>query len=225
MADEGTFLGEIQRGWQRFWRLSWWWKAPAILFVALILTTVAGGIASGGRDEKKSDSQVRATTTVSATASPTATKQAASPTATKQAASPTATKQTASPKPTTAPTRVPTADARSTLNLTGYSISTTDYAAYLHASIPAADGYASLLYCLGLADYSSGEPVAMTPQAALAFLTSVGDLPQELAPLGSGAPTIPPGATVVADQVASSDDVLLALALILTECDASGVWS
>lgn len=47
MADEGTFIGEVQRGWARFWCLSWWWKGPILGggFVALI---IIASVATGG---------------------------------------------------------------------------------------------------------------------------------------------------------------------------------
>ncbi|MDO8617155.1 MAG: hypothetical protein Q7T33_15705 [Dehalococcoidia bacterium] len=106
MADEGTFLGEVQRGWQRFWRLSWWWKGPIIAFVALVLIGVVASIAGGGSDDKKPDSQARATTTVSATAPATATKETASPTKTPA--------PTATPEDTTEPTPAPTSEPTET---------------------------------------------------------------------------------------------------------------
>lgn len=87
MADEGTFIGEVQRGWQRFSRLSWWWKGPilgGVGFVALIIALAA----AGGGSDKKSDSEVQATTT-------------AAPPAETTSPSPETIPPTAAPEPTT----------------------------------------------------------------------------------------------------------------------------
>lgn len=69
MAEGGTLLGELQRGWERFWRLSWWWKGPTIGFVAFMLLGIVAAIADGG-DEEKSDSAVQGTATASPTEAP-----------------------------------------------------------------------------------------------------------------------------------------------------------
>lgn len=66
MREQGTFLGEIERGWQRFWGLSWWWKGPIIGFVAFLLLTPIAAIFGGG-NEDESASLVDATMTASPT--------------------------------------------------------------------------------------------------------------------------------------------------------------
>ena len=66
MREQGTFLGEVERGWQRFWGLSWWWKGPVIGFVAFLLLIPVAAI-FGGEDEDKSASLVDATMTASPT--------------------------------------------------------------------------------------------------------------------------------------------------------------
>src|SRR5437870_2146340 len=98
MADEGTFIGEVQRGWQRFWRLSWWWKGPSLGGVALLALIIIGVATGGGGDDNKSAAEKP-----TATASPTtATPRSATATATAT------TTVTATVAPTTAPTAVPT---------------------------------------------------------------------------------------------------------------------
>jgi len=52
MADEGTFIGEVQRGWRRFWRLSWWWKGPILGVAAIISLSVISAIATGGTTDE-----------------------------------------------------------------------------------------------------------------------------------------------------------------------------
>lgn len=69
MREKGTLPGELQRGWQRFWRLSWWWKGSIIGVVAFFLLAIVAGIAGGG-DEDKSAPLVEATTTASPTETP-----------------------------------------------------------------------------------------------------------------------------------------------------------
>lgn len=106
MADEGTFLGEVQRGWQRFWRLSWWWKGAAIGVLALL---VIGGIvaAVGGGDDGSSDTvrELKRSPTATATSQPTPTRaRTSSPTLTKT----TTPKATESPAQTATPTAAPT---------------------------------------------------------------------------------------------------------------------
>lgn len=48
MAGEGTFIGEVQRGWQRFWRLSWWWKGPILGGGGFVLVIIVVSVATGG---------------------------------------------------------------------------------------------------------------------------------------------------------------------------------
>lgn len=43
-------MGELQRGWERFWKLPWWWKGPILGFIALVLVGAAGSIVGGGGD-------------------------------------------------------------------------------------------------------------------------------------------------------------------------------
>lgn len=69
MAESGTFFGELQLGWKRFWRLSWWWKGPIMGIVVFILLAIGAGIAGGG-DEGDSESTVQATRTSSPTEVP-----------------------------------------------------------------------------------------------------------------------------------------------------------
>jgi hypothetical protein len=98
MAKQGTFLGELQRGWHRFWRLSWWWKGP---FLGIVAIFVLGGIASaaGGGSEDKSALSATEEATERATQKPVAT-------ATKRAtAEPT---ERATERVTAAPTPAPT---------------------------------------------------------------------------------------------------------------------
>ena len=52
MADEGTFLGELQRGWQRFWRLSWWWKGPILGGGGFVLLIIVASVATGGTSDE-----------------------------------------------------------------------------------------------------------------------------------------------------------------------------
>ncbi len=77
LADQGTFLGEVQRGWARFWRLSWWWKAASFAFVGIVILFIVG--AAVGGDDDESDSQVQAAATASPTDAVEAT-EAAKPT-------------------------------------------------------------------------------------------------------------------------------------------------
>lgn len=70
MAQEGSFLRELQQGWLRFWRLSWWWKAPTIAVAALVVLGIGGAIAGGG-DEEKSQSDVQGATDEPSTDEPT----------------------------------------------------------------------------------------------------------------------------------------------------------
>lgn len=37
MAERGTFIGEVQAAWQKFWARSWKVKAPVLAVVALWL--------------------------------------------------------------------------------------------------------------------------------------------------------------------------------------------
>ncbi len=69
MAEGGTPLGELQRGWQRFWGLSWWWKGPIIGFVAFVVVGIVVSVAGGG-DNDGSDSQVADTTPTPAEVTP-----------------------------------------------------------------------------------------------------------------------------------------------------------
>ena len=69
MREQGTFLGEVERGWQRFWGLSWWWKGPIIGFVAFFLLGAVVSIFGGG-DEDESASSVESTSSPTITASP-----------------------------------------------------------------------------------------------------------------------------------------------------------
>lgn len=107
MYKEGTLFGELQRGWQRLWRLSWWWKAPIIGLLAIISLIVVTAVAGGGGDDDPG-SVVQAT----ATASPTGPTPTASPTSTAtplRSGTPTAAAPTATPIPTPEPTPEPTA--------------------------------------------------------------------------------------------------------------------
>lgn len=101
MAKEGTFLGELQRGWQRFWQLSWWWKGPIIGVVGFMLVVIVAAIAGGG-DEDKPGSSVLATITASPTEAPVT--EAPSETTT----------LTATPKGTAEPTKEPTPEPTDT---------------------------------------------------------------------------------------------------------------
>jgi len=88
VAEPGTVIGEFQRGWERFWRLSWWRKGPIIGFGAFILLGIVAAIAGGG-EEDDSEPAVQATRT----AAPTQTADTDSPTA----------RQTSSPTPAQGP--------------------------------------------------------------------------------------------------------------------------
>lgn len=99
MAETGTFLGELQRGWQRFWGLSWWWKGPIIAGVAVIVVIIIAAVASGD-DEDTSDAEVRAT----ATSTPTERAETEVPSETE---TPTPTEEP-TPEPTPTPTSEPT---------------------------------------------------------------------------------------------------------------------
>lgn len=58
MAEPGTFIGEVQRGVQRFWGLSWWWKGPILAVVVLLAVGMIAAVAGGGDDD--SPDQIRA---------------------------------------------------------------------------------------------------------------------------------------------------------------------
>ena len=60
MAEQGTLKGELQRGWQRFWGLSWKVKAPVIAVTALIVIGALGS--AGGSDDKPKAASPDATT-------------------------------------------------------------------------------------------------------------------------------------------------------------------
>jgi hypothetical protein len=62
MAEPGTIVGEFERGWERFWRMSWWLKGPIIGFVALSVVAGIGSLFDGGEDDG-SESAVQATVT------------------------------------------------------------------------------------------------------------------------------------------------------------------
>jgi len=51
VADEGTFIGEVQRGWSRFWRLSWWWKGPTLAIIVFILLSFVAGVTSDSSED------------------------------------------------------------------------------------------------------------------------------------------------------------------------------
>ena len=109
MREKGTFLGEIERGWQRFWGLSWWWKGPVIGVVAVVLV---GGIASifDGGNEDESALLVDATVT----SSPVETSATDTP-----SPSP-VDSQTETPKPTAVPT--PTANVEALTYLASVAV-------------------------------------------------------------------------------------------------------
>ncbi|MCH7617723.1 MAG: hypothetical protein IIB18_07670 [Chloroflexi bacterium] len=109
MREKGTFLGEIERGWQRFWGLSWWWKGPVIGFVAFLLLIPVAAI-FGGEDEDESASLVDA----KITASPTETSATSN---TEEATS----SPTRTDEPTATPTPDPTVDAAAVAYLTDMS--------------------------------------------------------------------------------------------------------
>lgn len=97
MAEPGTFIGEVQRGWQRFWRLSWWWKGPILGVIGLIAIGTVGAIAGGGEDKPKDEAGAeRATAAATRTTAPT------------RAPVPTTTAPTPTPAPTPPPTAPPT---------------------------------------------------------------------------------------------------------------------
>ena len=109
MREKGTFLGEIERGWQRFWGLSWRWKGPIIGVVAILLVGTIASIFSGG-NEDESASLVDATIT----ASPTETSATSN---TEEATS----SPTLTDEPTATPTPEPTVDAAALAYLTDMS--------------------------------------------------------------------------------------------------------
>lgn len=51
MPEQGTFLGEAQRGWNRFWASGWKVKGPVLGVVALVALAGLGGALSGGDDD------------------------------------------------------------------------------------------------------------------------------------------------------------------------------
>jgi hypothetical protein len=98
MAKEGTFIGELQRGWARFWHLSWWWKGPVLGIVAFVVLVGIAAAAGGGGEEDKSDEAARATERATAVVTEEATRP---PTLAP-------TPQPVTPSPTPAPTPAPT---------------------------------------------------------------------------------------------------------------------
>ena len=109
MREKGTFLGEIERGWQRFWGLSWWWKGPVIGVVAVVLV---GGIASifDGGNEDESALVVDATVTSSPVETSATDTSSPSP----------VDSQTETPKPTAVPT--PTANVEALTYLASVAV-------------------------------------------------------------------------------------------------------
>lgn len=58
MAEQGTFKGEVQRGWRRFWASSWKVKGPVVAVVAIL---VVGGIGAAiGEDDEPVAASVEA---------------------------------------------------------------------------------------------------------------------------------------------------------------------
>lgn len=108
MAERGTFIGELERGWHRFWGLRWRWKGSVLAILALI---VIGAIGNAGGGAKKSPAAA-----VAAAGSPGASHSSAAPTAPRATNTPAVTNTpaitntpaaTATPKPTATP-RPPT---------------------------------------------------------------------------------------------------------------------
>ena len=69
MAEQGTLKGELQRGWHRFWGMSWKWKAPILAILAII---VLGAIGSAGGSSDKAPAKAEVVATVAGTPKPTA---------------------------------------------------------------------------------------------------------------------------------------------------------
>lgn len=51
MAEQGTFLGEVQRGWTRFWGTSWKVKGPVLGVVAILVIAGMSGATGGDTDD------------------------------------------------------------------------------------------------------------------------------------------------------------------------------
>lgn len=114
MAEQGTFLGEVQRGFARFWGLPWKWKGPVLGFLALVVLVIA--VPGTEDDTPPASADVESTATPGASQEATTVPSAeptAEPTETSAATNtpaPTNTPEpTATPKPTATPTPPPTA--------------------------------------------------------------------------------------------------------------------
>lgn len=106
MAKEGTFIGEVQRAWSRFWGLSWKWKGPVLGVLALIIIAAVSG---GGSDDapQQASPDATETPTTSKTDEPAAVKSTATPSSSNTP------KPTKTPKPTETPKPTATPDTRS----------------------------------------------------------------------------------------------------------------
>lgn len=142
MREKGTLPGELQRGWQRFWRLSWWWKGPILGVVAFFLLAIVAAIVGGG-DEDKSASLVGATITASPTETPAtdAVSETTAPTPTPKETAPDAASETsiATPKPTQQPTPEPIPAGPATTFGSGAHIVGTDIVAGTYRNSDSSD--------------------------------------------------------------------------------------
>lgn len=102
MAEQGTFLGEVQRAGQRFWGLKWWIKWPILAFVGLVVLGAAlpGGDDGNSAAEASDDKSDQTDPSPKATETPRPTVTPQPPTATPTPIPPTAT-ATPPPQPIT----------------------------------------------------------------------------------------------------------------------------
>lgn len=110
MAEQGTFSGEVQRGWQRFWGASWWVKGPVAAVAAIL---VLGGIGGAIGDDEDADATADPARTATSgpedepTPEGTATSEP-SPTETSEPTETPTPSATATPTETPTPTATPT---------------------------------------------------------------------------------------------------------------------
>lgn len=51
MAEQGTLIGELERGWRRLLGLSWKWKVPALIILTFIVIGAIGAATDSGEDD------------------------------------------------------------------------------------------------------------------------------------------------------------------------------
>lgn len=108
MAEPGTFRGELERGWARFWGLRWRWKGSIIAGIVLVVIAAASSAGGSSDEPSKAIPDKTAAPTSAATAKATDTPKPGSTSTTAAAVA------TSSPSNTTAATSTNTANPAST---------------------------------------------------------------------------------------------------------------